>query len=492
MRSRLGFWSLAVAAPVLMFVGTSLDRYYQADFWRHLARGRAIVTRGEIVNEDIFTFTVPGRPLIDPAWLTQVLYYHLYETGGFGLVVFVNSLTLSATLAILVYLCWRASRFLVVATSLGLFAFFALLQVLIVRPQTFSFFLFALLFLILELSQQRRWLLWLVPPLMALWANLHGGFPIGLVLLSAYLVGAVLECWQRRSLEQFLRSRDLALALAAGLFATCLNPYGLSIYHYVMASSGIGRARGSLDWQPPGTAMPIGKMWATSLVLALVACALPRRRPTPGELVRLAFFLPLACGAWRMIVWWLLVSLPVVAAQFGPWLPRERFDDDELKRVSPLLGGTALATLFLLAVLSVPGVGFVGRNPVSRTEVNLHHVCDHLQAARGEGKNVFTNFEWGDYLAWAAGPDGYRVNMHGSLEVFPNDVWDEYMAVRQGRADWQEILERRGVDWLLLDEEDASVERNLRPLVERSGNWKKVYQVGSAVLFLKDPRPHED
>ena len=53
-------WARALLAPVLVFIATAIDRNYQTDLWHHLARGRALVEEGQLLNEDRFTYTVAG------------------------------------------------------------------------------------------------------------------------------------------------------------------------------------------------------------------------------------------------------------------------------------------------------------------------------------------------------------------------------------------------------------------------------------------------
>ncbi|MGH7224558.1 MAG: hypothetical protein ACRELF_15140, partial [Gemmataceae bacterium] len=185
-------WTRLLLAPTLVFIATAVDRNYQTDLWHHLARGRAIVGEGRLLNEDRFTYTVPGRPLLDVNWAWQVLFYRLHTLGGLPLVQTVNSSILAAMMALLVVLTWRRCGSLIAASAVCLFAFFGLWQMLIIRPQTFSLLLFVLLYGVLEAAASRRWLL-LVPPLiMAMWVNVHGGFPIGLVLIGAYVAASVL------------------------------------------------------------------------------------------------------------------------------------------------------------------------------------------------------------------------------------------------------------------------------------------------------------
>ena len=102
-----GAWVTLSIAPVVAFVATMVDTNYQTDYWHHLARGREIVRRGELLNQDIFSFTVAGKPFQDANWLAQVAYAGLFQLGGFELTQLVNSLVVAAAFALLVRLALR-------------------------------------------------------------------------------------------------------------------------------------------------------------------------------------------------------------------------------------------------------------------------------------------------------------------------------------------------------------------------------------------------
>src|SRR5947207_142406 len=131
-------WVRALFAPALVFIATSVNHNYQTDFWHHLARGQAMWERGELVDTDLFTFTVPGRSFQDANWLSQIAFCLLFRAGGLELVQVINSLTLSAVMGGLVWMAWRKSGSMLIAGGLGVFAFLGLWQLLIIRPQTFS------------------------------------------------------------------------------------------------------------------------------------------------------------------------------------------------------------------------------------------------------------------------------------------------------------------------------------------------------------------
>ena len=126
-------------------------------------RGRAIVEQRQLINQDLFTYTVAGQPLVDVNWLTQVFYFATFELGGLDLVRLINAFVLAAMMALVVYLCWRSSGSLGVASAVAVFTFFGLWQVLTIRPQTFSLLLFVLLYGILLAAEKRRILLLRAP-----------------------------------------------------------------------------------------------------------------------------------------------------------------------------------------------------------------------------------------------------------------------------------------------------------------------------------------
>src|SRR4051794_9979698 len=102
-------WPRALLAPALILIAALVDRNYQTDLWHHLARGRAIVAEGQLLDADRFTFTVQGKPIQDANWAWQVMSFRLYQVGGLPLVQVSNALILALTLTLLLRLAWRRS-----------------------------------------------------------------------------------------------------------------------------------------------------------------------------------------------------------------------------------------------------------------------------------------------------------------------------------------------------------------------------------------------
>jgi len=305
-------------APALVFIALAADHAYLLDFWHHLARGRAIVEQGAMIDHDLFTFTIHGQAFQDVNWLTQVGYFLLFDWGGLALVRVVNALLLAATLFWLVVICRRSSASTGLAAAAAVAVFLGMWQVLTIRPQSLSFLLFVAVYDFLDRAEQRpAWLL-AIPPLLGLWGNLHGAFPAGLMLIGCYLLGAAWQGWRAGRLFTSTQTWQLLACLAASLLATLLNPYGWGIYQFVGLNSYRSATRGVDEWLPPRLDLWIGQVWILSIVLMAGLMAArwlqTRQLPRARDLALFACFLPLSIRSTRMVPWWLIVCAPLATA----------------------------------------------------------------------------------------------------------------------------------------------------------------------------------
>jgi hypothetical protein len=480
-------WVRWLLVPVVAFIALAGNTSYLADFWHHLARGRAMIAEGRLLDHDIFTCTVPGQTFQDVNWLSQIIYFQLFELGGLALVRAVNALLVAVTLLWLVALCRRVSGSLPVALGLGIAVFLGLWDVLTIRPQTFSLLLFVGLLDLLERSERRPWLLVAPPLVLALWANLHGAFPAGLMLLGCEWLAGTWWAWRLRTPAAVRHGALLTSCFVASVLATLVNPYGWNIYRYVGATSSLAAARGIDEWLPPALDQRIGLAFFASvpIVAGMILLAWKRRGAAlpVRELLLLGCFLPLACGSVRMVAWWLIVIAPMLAWRMTLLWPT--FKSDVLP--SPNRGAAcSVAVLLAIAVLSLPGLQrfnpLYALRPIDSTTAEIHEAQAFL-TREFSGSHVFTRFEWGEYLCWAAHPH-CKVFMDGRIEIYPTHVWQAYSAVTCGQPGWREILDSYYVDVLLLDTEYHR-RTGLLEQVESSPHWQRRHQTGKAVLFVR-------
>ena len=95
---------------------------------------------------------------------------------------------------------------------------------------------------------------------------------------------------------------------------------------------------------------------------------------------------------------------------------------------------------------------------------------------------LFNYMEWGGYLEWELYPS-YRMFIDGRFEARTLDVWQDYITISGARADWQEILDRYGVNTLALNKDFHA---DLIRFVKSSPRWHKVYEDKMGVVFARE------
>ncbi|MHB0997250.1 MAG: hypothetical protein ACYC2I_12845 [Elusimicrobiales bacterium] len=252
---KLWLWAGAVIA-----LGALAMPVLNPDLWWHLSAGKYIVTNLRLPAADFLSWTEGGAPWTDFEWLAQIVYYGVYALGGkagfFLLKMAVLGATLPVYYSILKLNGLRGAAFFALpAWGLALMANSDL------RPENFSVLFFALLLLKLETARLKGG--WRASPgnlaglalFFALWANLHAGFPYGLLLLAAYCTGNFLErkAWPAAAEQPGLLP---PVFLAAALAGTLLNPWGYKIYSILLAHAADSGAlaRYLAEWAPPSLA----------------------------------------------------------------------------------------------------------------------------------------------------------------------------------------------------------------------------------------------
>jgi hypothetical protein len=213
------------------------------DFYWHLAYGRWIVGHQEIPSADFFSWTFAGQPYQLTQWLGEAAMGLAYGQWGLD-----GTKLLSVLLAgITIGFAWAgAKRFVHSSAALCLALMCNLVQIVApMRPQLFSFALLSVsAYLVVSYAETRRLrFLGVFPFAMALWANLHGGFVVGLAIIGLAAVGISAEAHFAGKLKASA-SELMAVwgIVAASTLATLLNPYGIGAIRAVLMIGGLRSA----------------------------------------------------------------------------------------------------------------------------------------------------------------------------------------------------------------------------------------------------------
>ena len=318
--------------------------------------------------------------------------------------------------------------------------------------------------------EYRRWM-WLLPPMFLVWANCHGGFVMGFVVLGAYCAESL---WQRFRGKPEVDERRLWLVTAACVPAAFLNPNGFLTLYILAAYKQSSLMSTIYEWQKPA-------LWPPSFLnlLLLAAAAVlvwQRRRTRLVDWLLLGLFGAAYLSAVRNSNLVGLVA-PVLIAGYLPW-----------KRILPQWTDWAAAAL-LVAAIAVPfarGRAFQLRYaewkyPAGAADFLLaHHITQPM----------FQSFEKGGYLIWRCWPEE-RSFIDG--RCLNETVFADYLRMTKYLPGTRDLLDRYGIQVVVMNAFEAnSGATYVLPLAladPSEKEWKMVYADAGAVVFMRHPPP---
>ena len=249
-RPTVSLFRYAPALVLLLIVIADSHQLTDPDLWGHIRFGQAVIAAGHLINTDPYSYSASGMPWHNHEWLTELLMGWLYNSFGVvGLKLWKFSCT-AATIVLLADALGETGASASLQMNLLLLASLAIMPQMQFRPQIFSFALMAATIALLARDTYRgRAPLWLMVPIMTLWANLHGGFIMGIATLLIYasVTGAV-ELAQYRNYARGLR---LSLLAVTSILATLVTPYGIDTWTTVIHALRNPVTRIAItDWQP--------------------------------------------------------------------------------------------------------------------------------------------------------------------------------------------------------------------------------------------------
>jgi hypothetical protein len=416
---------------------------------------------------DVYSFSMPGEAWISSSWLAQVLYALSYNLVGWTGPVVVAAGAIAATFALLTHFLERripstyAALVALAAMVLSTPHFFA-------RPHVLAMPLMVAWAHGLMAASERReppsfWLL----PLIALWANLHGGFVFGLVLTGAFAIDGL---WNAEpSQRKPLALRWAAFGLAA-LAACCVTPYG---WESIVASRRIldlGELLRLISEWAPADFSKLSPFEFT--ILVLIAGALYRGvRLSPPRIALVIGLLHMALSHGRNLeIFALLLPIVVltpVSQQFA--LQPNRQGRVTFASVAVLAAALGISTWTLAAhgAYAPPKT----QSPAAAVEAVKAH---HLQ-------RVLNDRAFGGYLIWRQMP----VFIDGRAELYGEKfTMAYYNALELKNVDqFLALLKDNDIDGLMLQPGTPAL-----GLLEHLGAWRRVYADDVAILYARVDR----
>ena len=287
-------WFSIAALEISFLAGHCIEH---SDIWFHLWNARQVLTSHTFLRADLYTFTTVGAPLLDHQWLSELAYYLAFRAWGLHGLLAVYLVVLWLIFGAVYYLALRrganfgdAALVTMAAVALGSYSFGP-------RTHQFGWLCLTVLLLVLERFQRIGKSLWVLPPLFALWINLHGSWVFGFVVIAIYIVSGLVEGqWNNVVAERWTHAqiRQLLVVFGASAVALLANPYGYKLVFYPFDLQ--LRQKAVLDsmaeWQSVDFHVGWGKL-AMFMVLSLLAAAW--FSASTGSFA-ISYLAPLRCG----------------------------------------------------------------------------------------------------------------------------------------------------------------------------------------------------
>lgn len=374
------------------------------DLWGHIQYGWDAMETG-IPATTTYSYIAIHEPWINHELIAEWSLAAICGLGG-GMALMVFKSCLGAF--VIGSLIWNARRqgagwgvtslvVLAVAACLG--------NHWLCRPHLFSYVAFTMLLLVLDetsrVSVVTR-MSWLLPPLMAIWTNAHGGFLAGLAVLTVYVLVRLAEV--RRSSGSIDRSQWWRAwwLLGACYLATLVNPYGWQFHWWLYHDLSVPRPE-ITEWLPPD----LWDHWAFTLLVAVwfVALVVVRRLPRLTTTIVLPFILWQSLSHARHTAFFAIAT--------GLWLPPYLADAvrvcrDRWPSLAGVIRSHAAVRLAVASIVTLAGSYSVWALSYQLRGVWVERASYPVSAVRFlaehqlEGRMVCA-FNWAQYLLAARG-----------------------------------------------------------------------------------------
>ena len=456
----------ALPLALFLFIPAVVD----PDLWGHLRYGLDVLQARALPATDPYSYTAHGLPWINHEWLFEVSMAGFYAAfGAAGLVLLALLMRLLIGL-LLVYSLGRAGMaplqiclvFILITPALTL-------GINTLRPQLATYLLSAILWTLLVAAENghlRR--LWLLPLVFALWANLHGGFLYGLVMLGTW---SVLHVAAYQSHWRIV----LAVVLVSGL-AVLVTPYGLELPLFLLRTGTVPRPE-IAEWQRIDLWSVNGAAYLAVLFSLVVSVCL-----SPQKNLRLLVPLALTAVAPFVAVRHLplfAVVMPIAAADpLAAAFQRLPLFRDRPRRHLAYFGAAGAVVLLLYGWRS--GLTFT---PVPNMPPFPAGAVSLLKNA-GARANMAVPFGWGQYVIWHLGPE-VLVSTDGRREtVYPEQVYRDNVRFYLGADPDAVLLTRYATDVVLADKAAGMTD-----FMRGRSDWQVVYEDDVSALFVPRGSP---
>jgi hypothetical protein len=465
LRGLLPLWVGIGVYALLLAAGDALLN--DPDTMWQITVGQWILEHHTVPETDVYSFTMQGRPWISTQWLAQVMFAEAYAIAGWSGPVVLAASAIAIAFALLArFLNTRVSE-----TAMLVFVSAALALTvphMLARPHALSMpVTVAWIAGLVAAADRREAPSFKLLPLIALWANLHGGFVFGLFFIAPAALDVVsAEAKSRKALA--LR---WAIFGVAALVASCANPYG---WNAILASQKILSLGGALplimEWRPPD----FGHVGAFELCLLLtIGLALFRGVTLPPvRILILLGLLHMALSQGRAADILAMVAPLVLAAPLAAQIGSAEGLNAKGGSPSRSLLFAGLAAALVAGTLAYTSM----RSFAPNTRGSPVAAVDELKKLNLT--RVFNDYDFGGYLI----AHGLAPFIDGRTELYGEKFFVDHNAA-SGLMEPDNLfrfLDQYKIEATLMRTQSAATK-----LLDHVDGWQKIYSDDIATIHLR-------
>lgn len=473
-------FSLGFLCILLFAIKSFTENKADVDLWGNLYFCRSFPFSKEFYMTNTFSFTEPDHKWINHEWLSQYIFYRVYNnTGAAGLIIL--KLTISVVILAFIFI---ANRFYKHTSYHILFFFFILIISIIAyginfRPHLFTY-LFVSLYIFFLLSP-RAWLLFLVfsAPTAILWANLHGAFFLGIVIMLLRTIKALFIVIKRRSIksiEYFVIS-----SIPPVIFFICssyVTPYKTALWKFIWNSAKFFRP--FLDeWAPVSSLSDILKFPDyTVILICAIMCLILRFNK-----MKLTTILIIVISIISSLILKRNIPLSTIAIAFVLPIHLESLIGKQLQKtinsMHSLFKITIPALLCLLSIAYTINRKYPLKIEVKKDEYPFGAI--YFLARYNITGNCLVFSDWGEYIIYNFFPK-IKVFIDGRFDsAYSFKIITDYLNFIYGTHLWKNVIDKYNIDIVLI--------HPLNPVyknISKYTDYQLVYQDNQSALFIKN------
>jgi hypothetical protein len=452
-RSPLALFVAVLLIPAVL--GSSKTIFNDGDVSWHIATGLWILDHHAIPHADPFSFTWAGKPWVPIEWLAEVIYATAYRAAGYGGIAAVVTAALIALHAVVFS---NANRWIRSALLPIIAMDFVLIPMLLARPHVLTWPLLAFwTWLMLRAREQERAPPFVAVLLMALWANLHGGFVFGLAIAAAFGLEALVSSTDKK--RAFTRWLIFGVGCAVAVF---INGNGVEGVFQPLRFTQLQMLPLIDEWKPSTPAVTPFFFGVLAVTLALIAWKRPRLHWVRWLL--LAGLLGLALLQVRHQAMLAIVAAMILPPGFAK-CAREATSDSQVRWL--VAGAAALLVIARAAMPLTP----------PENEANPWRLIAAVPPQL-RSQPVLNGYSMGGPLILS----GIKPYVDGRGDMYGDALVVDYAHITHGdQKAFTAAVQRWNIRWAMLPNRD----KGLIALLDRSPGWRRIAHDQAGVIYVR-------